>query len=304
MSGHAHGLSETAEMYLKRLAELGGTLDDVPVPRLAQRLGVTVVSANEMIHRLAEQGWLTHTPYRGARLTGAGRELAQGVIRRQRLWEVFLHERLNLPVAEVETLACELEHATPPQVVAALDRYLEHPAVCPHGHPIPTAENVNAALTGTTLDRLSAGASGTVLQVLSDDEQTYTFFEARGLRVGASFRVIATTPVHGPISVEVAGQPIALAVSLAAMVRVVETQRARLPLSHLDAGESGVITAIGGSAALRRRFSEMGLVKGERITAERVAPLGDPVAYYLKGYRLSLRREEAEQVTIMKDDPC
>jgi len=297
-------VSETAEMYLKRLAELGGAKTEVPIPRLAERLTVTQVSATEMVHRLAEQGWLTHTPYRGARLTEAGRELAHGVIRRQRLWEVFLYERLKLPVTEVEALACQLEHATPPQVVAALDQYLGHPAACPHGHPIPTAQNANTALTGTTLDRLGTGAMGIVLQVQSEDEQTFAYFETQGLVAGAHFRVRATTPVHGPVTIDIEGRPVALAVSLAAMVRVAEMERARLPLSHLAAGESGVIEIVGGSASVRRRFVEMGIVKGERITAERVAPLGDPVAYHLKGYRLSLRREEAERVVVLKDAPC
>jgi ferrous iron transport protein A len=69
-------------------------------------------------------------------------------------------------------------------------------------------------------------------------------------------------------------------------------------LNQLQPGQRAVIANIGGNGALRRRFAEMGILKGVSIQAERVAPLGDPVAYLVKGYRLSLRREEAAQIEI------
>ena len=69
-------------------------------------------------------------------------------------------------------------------------------------------------------------------------------------------------------------------------------------LNQLHPGQRAIIVSIGGNGALRRRFAEMGILKGVNIRAERVAPLGDPVAYLVKGYRLSLRREEAAQIEI------
>lgn len=70
-------------------------------------------------------------------------------------------------------------------------------------------------------------------------------------------------------------------------------------LHLLQPGQSGVITRIGGAGALRRRFVEMGIVKGETILLERSAPLGDPVEYYIKGYHLALRREEAALIEVL-----
>ncbi len=69
-------------------------------------------------------------------------------------------------------------------------------------------------------------------------------------------------------------------------------------LQEMHPGQSATIVRVGGLAALRRRFAEMGIVAGEVIRAERVAPLGDPVAYRIKGYRLSLRREEAAHIEV------
>ncbi len=72
-----------------------------------------------------------------------------------------------------------------------------------------------------------------------------------------------------------------------------------IPLSQLPLGQPGVIVHVGGRGLLRRRFLELGLVKGETVCAERIAPLGDPVAYRIKGYALSLRREEAEHIQVL-----
>lgn len=69
-------------------------------------------------------------------------------------------------------------------------------------------------------------------------------------------------------------------------------------LQTIRPGQSATIIRVGGIASLRRRFAEMGIVAGEVIRVDRVAPLGDPVAYRIKGYRLSLRREEAAQIAV------
>jgi len=72
-----------------------------------------------------------------------------------------------------------------------------------------------------------------------------------------------------------------------------------IQLHLLQPGQRAVITRINGVTALRRRFIEMGIVKGETILVERHAPLGDPVEYFIKGYHLSLRKEEAAQIDVM-----
>jgi Fe2+ transport system protein FeoA len=74
-------------------------------------------------------------------------------------------------------------------------------------------------------------------------------------------------------------------------------------LRELTPGQSATIVRVGGASALRRRFVEMGFVPGEVIHVERVAPLGDPVAFRIKGYRLSLRREEAAVIEVILETP-
>lgn len=71
-----------------------------------------------------------------------------------------------------------------------------------------------------------------------------------------------------------------------------------IQLHLLQPGQKATIIKINGSSALRRRFIEMGIVKGETILIERNAPLGDPVEYFIKGYHLALRKEEAAQIDV------
>ncbi len=76
-----------------------------------------------------------------------------------------------------------------------------------------------------------------------------------------------------------------------------------IALHQLRPGQAGIIVRVGGQAALRRRYLEMGLVRGETVSLTRVAPLGDPMAYQVKGYHLALRREEASQIWVRVLNP-
>ena len=133
-------LSESVERYLKTIAELTIEQNTVPVTCVAERLGISAVSASEMVRRLQDRGLLEHTPYKGVLLTAQGHHRANDVIRRHRLWERFLADDLGVPWEHVHELSCQMEHATDNRVTEALADHLGHPTTCPHGNPIPSAE--------------------------------------------------------------------------------------------------------------------------------------------------------------------
>jgi DtxR family transcriptional regulator, Mn-dependent transcriptional regulator len=218
-SGVSHK-SESHEMYLKSLAELGAGLEPVPVARVAERLGVTQVSANEMMKRLAEWDLVAHLPYKGITLTDAGRKVAHDVIRRQRLWECFLVDHLGLPWGVSYELACSLEHATAPEVAEALAAYLGHPAVCPHGHPIPDSNGRLATLGGVPLAGLELKRPARITAVFPESAQTLTYLAERGLVPLQVVTVCERAPLEGPLTVMVAGKQVALGLGLAALIQV------------------------------------------------------------------------------------
>jgi DtxR family Mn-dependent transcriptional regulator len=207
-------------MYLKTIAELAHDREPVPVTSVADRLGISTVSASEMIHRLEARKYVKHRPYKGVSLTEEGRREANGVIRRQRLWECFLNEDLGIAWEHVHDLACQLEHATDPVVTEALADFLEHPATCPHGNPIPTADGEMPALEGVPLDNLEPGEKGIILCIHPVSKELVKHLDERGFSPGKEIEVTEIAPFNGPQSIEVDDEVHVLGREVAAHVMV------------------------------------------------------------------------------------
>jgi DtxR family Mn-dependent transcriptional regulator len=143
-------MSESEEMYLITIARLveQGVEEPISISLLAEELAIQPVSANQMIHKLAEEKLVKYLPYKGVLLTSNGQEVAMHVLRDRRLWEVFLVKHLGLPPSEADALACRLEHITPKGVTCRLARFLGYPSVTPQGFPIP---EVNGEANGGTV---------------------------------------------------------------------------------------------------------------------------------------------------------
>src|ERR1700674_2747145 len=136
--------SQTVENYLKTIYLAQGDLPSnsalVPMGHLASAVGVMPGTATTMVKALAESGLVHYEPYAGVRLTAAGERLASRVLRRHRLIELFLVKVLGMSWAEVHDEAEQLEHAVSERLIERIDEMLGHPAVDPHGDPIPTPE--------------------------------------------------------------------------------------------------------------------------------------------------------------------
>ena len=212
-------LSESTEMYLKAMAELGDG-EVVAIGRLAERLEVSPVSANEMIKRLGDQGLVSHTPYKGVNLTNKGREAASDVVRRQRLWECFLHDHLKMEWAQLYGLACSLEHATAPQITEALSDFLGNPKTCPHGNPIPAADGSSAPLNGIPLREVAVGCTVRVLAVRATSADALKHLQERNILPGREITVLEAAPLEGPLTLDVEGDRVALGLVLSKFVIV------------------------------------------------------------------------------------
>lgn len=215
-------LSESTEMYLKAMAELGNG-DTVAIGRLAERLEVTPVSANEMVRRLGEQGLVSHTPYKGVNLTREGRDAASNVVRRQSLWECFLHDHLKMEWAQLYALACSLEHATAPEVTQALSHFLGNPKTCPHGNPIPAEDGSFAPLKGVPLTEVAVGKTVRILAVRATATDVLKHLQERHLLPGRRVTVLEAAPMEGPLTLDVEGTQVALGLLISKFV-IVETK--------------------------------------------------------------------------------
>lgn len=211
--------NESIEMYIKTVSELAVT-DNSPVPisALADRMGVSAVSATEMVHRLCDQDLLSHTPYKGVSLTSQGYDLANGIIRRHRLWECFLAKHLGLAWQKVHDYACEMEHATPLEVVDALADFLGQPTTCPHGNPIPGPNGASGTVADTPLKEWDKGDDGVVTRLHPESLLLLDYAASQNIRPGANVRCEGNAPFRGPIMMKIDGESQVLGREVAAHI--------------------------------------------------------------------------------------
>jgi DtxR family Mn-dependent transcriptional regulator len=170
-----------------------------------------------MCHKLHHDGLAEYVPYKGVTITADGAQLASRILRRHRLWEVFLVEHLQMGLQEAHGSACQLEHATSDEVIERLARFLSHPQVNPEGDPIPDAAGESRVTETRALADMDIGQCGEYVQC-DAGETCRAFLAAQGLRPGTPFQIVATAA--DSLLLESNGRTIALSVPLASAVRV------------------------------------------------------------------------------------
>ena len=216
--------SESREMYLKSIYELSTDGELVAVSLIAKRIGVSAVSATEMIKRLEEHGLINHTPYKGVALTKEGKQRALIVVRRQRLWGRFLADHLMIPWAQVYDISCRLEHATDSAVTEALAVFLKHPKICPHGHPIPEADGSVEETPAYPLNEINCEVEVKIIRINQPELALCEYLEERRLLPGATLKIVDEAPYNGPFTVNLDGKEIALGREISARVLVHPTE--------------------------------------------------------------------------------
>lgn len=216
--------SESEEMFLITVARAveDGQASPVPVPLVADGLSISRVSANEMAKKLVGRGFVKYEPYRGVTLTVAGTSVANRVLRRRRLWALFLAEHLGLTPEAADTVACEFEHITPAEVASRLAGFLGDPALDPEGRPIPAAgASVPLAPHETPLANLGVGRRCRVTRI-AGDSATRSFLEDEGITEGTVITLLATGSDHGCL-VEASNRHIHMSAEVASHVLVTPT---------------------------------------------------------------------------------
>ena len=215
--------SATIEEYLETIYKLSekGTVRPTPI---AEALGVSGPTVTATLRRLQEQNLIMRRDG-DIVLTSTGLAEALDIIRRHRISERFLVDVLGLSWDEAHDDACKLEHALSPRVLAALEDYLDNPEVCPHGHPIPSADGTIKVVEGSPLCELAEGSSARIVQVSEDDDAMLTYFGSMGMFPGTQVRVCEVAPFKGPIMVEVDGSTYALGREVADRILVSEEKK-------------------------------------------------------------------------------
>ncbi len=205
--------SHTEENYLKavyKLAEAEPDNSGVSTNRIAAALDTRAASVTDMLRRLADKGLLNYERYRGVQLTAEGQRLALLTIRKHRLWEVFLVQHLGFNWDEVHEVAEELEHVQSPLLMQRLDAFLGHPALDPHGDPIPAEDGAMRRPTHRLLADLAVGDQGTLAAVKNTTAPFLQYLDKVGLQLGALVEVLDKVPFDNSFEIRINKERIAL----------------------------------------------------------------------------------------------
>src|SRR5919198_4412681 len=213
-------VSPAVEDYAKAIYALqmhGGRA--VTTTALAERLGVTPASASNMAKKLDQLGLVEHVPYKGVRLTPAGRKVALEVLRHHRLLELYLAETLDVPWDRVHDEAEVLEHVLSEELEELIARKLGNPTHDPHGDPIPTRDLQMDEGDTESMQSLEPGAAGTFVRISDSDPEMLRYLADQGIAPGDEFEVVEKQPFGGPVSARFGDQVLVLGGGLARAMR-------------------------------------------------------------------------------------
>lgn len=199
-------VSNTEENYLKaifKISEKAGS--PVNTNAIAQEMQTSAASVSDMIKRLAEKELIRYEKWKGVTLKESGRNIATNLVRKHRLWEVFLVDKLHFSWDEVHPIAEHLEHIKSKELIRRLDEFLGHPKFDPHGDPIPDED-------GNFTPRkqvLLSDFEGRVAIVVGVDEHSTEFLQYLDrleLTLGTSIELLERIPYDGSVRIRIAGQ--------------------------------------------------------------------------------------------------
>lgn len=196
----APNLTGPVEDYLKVIYDLERVGAPAATNDIAERLAISPASVSGMVRRLADQGLITHEPYRGVRLTSGGRRAALRTLRRHRILECYLTEVLGYPWDSVHDEAERLEHAASEELIERMAAALGNPVQDPHGAPIPTRDGRVEERKLHSLAEMAQGDRLRVRRVQDEDAERLRYLAELGIRPGALLRVLDKAPFDGPIT--------------------------------------------------------------------------------------------------------
>lgn len=198
--------SEHIENYLKNIYKLQSDEGKVTTSSLSHRLQISAASVSEMIRKLAAEGCVTYTPYKGVELTAEGRKRALRIVRRHRLWELFLVEVLKYDWDEIDEEAERLEHSTSERLEQRIDEILGYPSRDPHGDVIPTAEGKIRDSNQRSLADVRPGTTATISRVSDANPEILQYASKFGITPRKKIRVTERMDFDGSLRVEVGGK--------------------------------------------------------------------------------------------------
>jgi DtxR family Mn-dependent transcriptional regulator len=218
-------MSESTDNYLKTIFSLTNqTGKHVTTTELSEKMNTKASSVTDMLKKLHARGLAQHTRYRGVSLTQEGTKEALDIVRRHRIWEVFLYEKLGFKWNEVHDIAEQLEHVTSTELITRLEAYLNNPKFDPHGDPIPDKTGkMPKSSKSVALYKLKAGEACSIVSVDDSSSALLEHLENLKIGLGSELKIKKVNGFDGSMEVIVKSKTRTLSHQVAASILVNKT---------------------------------------------------------------------------------
>tara|TARA_X000000950_G_C13746496_1_gene590788 strand:+ start:281 stop:949 length:669 start_codon:yes stop_codon:yes gene_type:complete len=214
-------LSKSEENYLKsiyNLSELGNKV--VTTNSISKILNIEPASVTDMIKKLSKKKLIYHEKYRGTKISKNGIKVALQIIRRHRLWEVFLYEKLNFNWDEIHEVAEELEHVSSDQLIDNLDKYLKYPKIDPHGDPIPNKLGEIDFVDKISISDLKINEKGIVSRIINEDEEFFILLNKLNIEIGTEVKILDKIDYDGSLDVSINNKSVIISKVIAENIKI------------------------------------------------------------------------------------
>ena len=195
--------SQSEEDYLKAIYHLEMDYDSISTNSVADYLNMKPSSVTDMLKKLADKKYINYQKYKGSSLTRKGKLIALSIIRKHRLWETFLVDKLGFGWDQVHLIAEQLEHIKSEELIENLDDFLGNPKYDPHGDPIPNKEGKIEKMNQKLLVELKIQQKGIITGVKKGTASLLSYLDKEKIKLGDSIKVLEVLEFDGTFIVEI-----------------------------------------------------------------------------------------------------
>ena len=205
------------ENYLKTIYHLTNLLDsEISTNAIAERMETKASSVTDMLKKLSEKDLVHYKKYQGVSLTDKGMHSAKMIVRKHRLWEVFLVDKLDFPWDEVHDIAEQLEHIKSEKLINKLDEYLNFPTEDPHGDPIPNANGQIVTIEKQLLSELTENQTGICVGVKDTSSEFLKYLDKQGIALGSKIEILSKESFDLSLKIKVENKDFTISNKIAA----------------------------------------------------------------------------------------
>ncbi len=208
--------SQAEENYIKAIYALDTkTNKGVSTNLIAEKMQTKASSVTDMLQKLSDKRLVIYKKYQGAQLSTKGKKIAASVVRKHRLWETFLVNKLNFSWDEVHDIAEQLEHVKSESLIDKLDEFLDYPRVDPHGDPIPDKNGELPSIEKIVLATLQVNESGICVGVLDSSSDFLQYLDKQNIALGQKITVISKESFDDSLTIKVGNRELSISQKIA-----------------------------------------------------------------------------------------